>query len=434
MNPLLWLAEGMAARGHEPAFLITPHYSRLVQRRGFSWVPVGTEEEFVRFARDPRLWHNAQGTKMVVQGMLETLPVYREGFATAGSDFDVVVLSTMAMGAASVAESIGLPRVTLHLQPALFRSVYDCPVFMEQLAWLPRSPRWVKRGFFSLVDAVLWEAARKTLNAFRKGLDLPPLGDFYAEAFHGAEGVAALFPDWFAAPQPDWPPKVRQFGFPISIGPPRPLPENLEAFLGSGEPPVAWTHGSANFDIQHFQSRALCGLSGAQIALLAHQPGSSRRTTPCRHLSHRARALRRPFSTLPRGSPSWRDWNHHQMHHGGCATTHHSPLSRPARQRQPGCQTRHRKSALVSKNRPGRSQRDLERTHRIEKGSVALQGISGAHARHRYFVRSLRMDGGNREEIRQRRSRAGEESGARVSALDVGAQLTFPPARRCSRI
>ena len=257
VNPLLWLAEGMAARGHEPTFLITPHYGRLVQRRGFSWVPVGTEEEFVRFARDPRLWHNAQGTKMVVQGMLETLPVYREGFATAGSDFDVVVLSTMAMGAASVAESIGLPRVTLHLQPALFRSVYDCPVFMEQLAWLPRSPRWVKRGFFSLVDVVLWEAARKTLNAFRKGLDLPPLGDFYAEAFHGAEGVAALFPDWFAAPQPDWPPKVRQFGFPISIGPPRPLPENLEAFLGSGEPPIAWTHGSANFDIQHFQSRAL---------------------------------------------------------------------------------------------------------------------------------------------------------------------------------
>ena len=153
VNPLLWLAEGMAARGHEPTFLITPHYGRLVQRRGFSWVPVGTEEEFVRFARDPRLWHNAQGTKMVVQGMLETLPVYREGFATAGSDFDVVVLSTMAMGAASVAESIGLPRVTLHLQPALFRSVYDCPVFMEQLAWLPRSPRWVKRGFFSLVDA-----------------------------------------------------------------------------------------------------------------------------------------------------------------------------------------------------------------------------------------------------------------------------------------
>jgi hypothetical protein len=51
--------------------------------------------------------------------------------------------------------------VNLHMQPALFRSVYDCPLFMERLAWLSRSPRWVKRVFFGLVDVVLWEAARK---------------------------------------------------------------------------------------------------------------------------------------------------------------------------------------------------------------------------------------------------------------------------------
>jgi rhamnosyltransferase subunit B len=55
VNPLLWLAEGMAARGHEPTFLITPHYGRLVQQHGFSWAPIGTEEDFVRFARDPRV-------------------------------------------------------------------------------------------------------------------------------------------------------------------------------------------------------------------------------------------------------------------------------------------------------------------------------------------------------------------------------------------
>ena len=256
VNPLLWLAEGMGARGHEPAFLITPHYGRLVQKRGFPWVPIGTEEDFVRFARDPRMWHRMQGTKTVVQGMLKTLPAYREGFAKTGRDFDLVVLSSMALGAGSVAEAMGLPRCTLHLQPVLFRSIHDCPVFMEELSWLARSPRWVKRFFFGLVDVLFWETARKSLNSFRSGMNLPPLRNFYAEAFHGAEGIAALFPGWFAHPQPDWPPQVRQFGFPLSFVP-RPLPESLEAFLDAGDPPVAWTHGSANFDIQHFQSRAL---------------------------------------------------------------------------------------------------------------------------------------------------------------------------------
>jgi rhamnosyltransferase subunit B len=67
---------------------------------------------------------------------------------------------------------------------------------------------------------------------------------------------SALFPSWFAAPQPDWPRGVRQFGFPIASNS-RPLSDCLENFLASGEPPVVWTHGSANFDIEDFQSWAL---------------------------------------------------------------------------------------------------------------------------------------------------------------------------------
>ena len=65
-----------------------------------------------------------------------------------------------------------------------------------------------------------------------------------------------MFPSWFAAPQPDWPRGVRQFGFPIASNS-RPLSDCLENFLASGEPPVVWTHGSANLDIEDFQSCAL---------------------------------------------------------------------------------------------------------------------------------------------------------------------------------
>ncbi|HEY5707354.1 MAG TPA: glycosyltransferase [Terrimicrobiaceae bacterium] len=309
VNPLLWLAEGMAARGHEPRFLITPHYGRLVQQRGFPWTPIGTEEDFLRFARDPRLWSRTEGTKIVVQGMLETLPAYREGFAKAGCHFDLVVLSSMAFGAASVAEAIGLPRCTLHMQPVLFRSVFDFPIFMEGLSWLTRSPRWMKRVFFRLGDILFFERARRSLNGFRRELNLPPLRNFYAEGFHGTEGVAGLFPEWFAPPQPDWPPKVRLFGFPVTICS-RPLPESLEKFLSAGDPPVVWTHGSANFDIQHFQSRALAVSKelGSRCLLISLDPVEGPLPAGTLHIAHA-----RFEDVFPRCRAV--------VHHGGIGTT-----------------------------------------------------------------------------------------------------------------
>jgi rhamnosyltransferase subunit B len=256
VNPLAWLADGMAARGHEPIFVITPHYAPLIEERGYPWIPVGTKEDFDRFARDPRVWSRLQGTQMVIKGMTKTLPAYRQTLEKVGDDLDLVVLSTLALGAASVAEAANIPRITLHMQPALFRSTSECPVFMEELAWLRRAPNWTKRLFFALVDMLFWNTARRQLNTFRREIGLPRLRNFYDDALHGAEGVAALFPAWFAAAQPDWPPGVRQFGFPVAHTS-RPLSDSLEDFLTSGEPPVLWTHGSANFDLQHFQSWAL---------------------------------------------------------------------------------------------------------------------------------------------------------------------------------
>ena len=256
VNPLVWLANGMAARGHEPTFVITPHYGPLIERRGYPWIPVGTKEDFVRLARDPRVWSRMHGPRLVIAGMVKTLSAYRQAMEKMTHDFDLVVLSSLGLGAASLAEAANVPRITLHMQPALFRSVYDCPVFMEELAWLRRAPSWAKRLFFALVDVLFWDTARRQLNTFRRGIGLASLGKFYDEALHGAEGVAALFPSWFAAPQPDWPRNVRQFGFPIARHS-RPLSDSLENFLASGEPPIVWTHGSANFDIEHFQARAL---------------------------------------------------------------------------------------------------------------------------------------------------------------------------------
>jgi rhamnosyltransferase subunit B len=309
VNPLFWLAEGLAARGHEPVFLLSPHYARHADSRGFAWFPVGTEEDFVRFARNPQLWHATNGPRFVIRGMLESLPAYEEAFARTGTGFDLVVTSSFALAAGSLAEAAGLPRLTLHFQPVCLRSEFDCPLFLPELAWLNRTPRWFKRLFFFGVDAAFWSLIKLPLNEFRRRHGLVPLRKFYDEAVNGAAGIGALFPDWFAAPQPDWPGHLRQFGFPLSPAR-RPLPEALENFLAAGEPPVLWTHGSANFFVADFQNRALAVSEelGLRCLLVSLEPPPGPLPPGAFHCAHV-----RFEDVFPRCRAA--------VHHGGIGTT-----------------------------------------------------------------------------------------------------------------
>jgi len=309
LNPLLWLAEGLQERGHQVTFLLSPHYARLAESRGFAWVPVGTEESFLEFARDPRLWQAHKGPHFVVRGMFNSLPHFEEAFAQSGGAFDLVITSSFCLGVATIAEARGIPRLTVHLQPTCFLSEYECPVFLDELEWLSRAPRWVKRLFFTLLDKSFWLPMRGRLNAFRRKYHLPRLKDVYRQGLLGSPG-AALFPEWFAPPQPDWPSDVRLFGFPLVPAEPKPLSPELESYLAAGPPPVVWTHGSANFDIDHFQQRALEASKalGMRCLLVSLHPPPESLPPGAFHTSHA-----RFEDLFPRCRAI--------VHHGGIGTT-----------------------------------------------------------------------------------------------------------------
>ncbi len=256
VNPLIWIAEGMAARGHDVVFIITPHYQRLIDKKGFTAVPIGTEEQFLAFARNPKAWDPQNGPRTVIKGMVDTIPEAVAAFDRAGDHFDLAILSTLGVAIGSLAEAKGIPRIMVHMQPICVRSIHDFPLCMTGLVFLQRTPLWFKRTFFWLVDRLVWAVAERPINHLRRHLGLPPWRNFYEEGLHGGIGGIAMFPDWFAPRQPDWPAGVRTFNFPVNPEPRR-LPPELDAFLSKGMPPIIWTHGSANFDIDHFQRCAL---------------------------------------------------------------------------------------------------------------------------------------------------------------------------------
>ncbi len=258
VNPLVWFARGLRDRGHEPVFLITPHYRERVEE--FEWHPIGTEEDFFRMAGDPNLWKPFRGTFRVADAMFESLDVYRKAFAKLDGRFDLVVTTSFSFAAASLAEAAKIPHLMLHLQPVCMRSAGDPPLMGAGLEMFLRLPRPALHAMFAGADVVLNRILLPRINAFRAELGLPAWRHFYREALMSGDAVGLLFPDWFAPPQPGWPTKCVQFGFPIEPGPPPALPEALRAWIKNGPAPVVWTHGSANLHTEEF-FRVACGTS-----------------------------------------------------------------------------------------------------------------------------------------------------------------------------
>ena len=256
VNPLLWLASLLADRGHHPVFLLNPHHGHLADKRGFEWHPIGTEEDFLRLANDPALWKPGLGTWLVVRAMHESLQSYKNAFDALNENFDLVVTSSLGLAASTLAESRGIPRLMLHLQPMCLRSHEDMPVLGDGGGWFRHAPAILHDAAFFCLDELFKRILLPPLNRFRVTLGLPQIGNFYRDALMRAEGLALLVPDWFIPPRPDWPTGLRQFDFPLTDTAPRPLPQSLSAWLNAGEPPVLWTHGSANVHLAKAQKLA----------------------------------------------------------------------------------------------------------------------------------------------------------------------------------
>jgi rhamnosyltransferase subunit B len=121
------------------------------------------------------------------------------------------------------------------------------------------------------------------LNAWRRELNLPPISRV-TRWWNSPSGVLCLFPEWFATPQADWPGPLIQTDFPLwNDQSEEVLAPEVEQFLVSGSPPIAFTPGSANVHGRGFFETAL---------------------QACQALNRRAIFLTRHWEQLPSSLPN----------------------------------------------------------------------------------------------------------------------------------
>ncbi|ASG23273.1 glycosyltransferase [Nitrospirillum viridazoti] len=270
--PFIALGAELRRRGHEPHLFAIAVFEPLARQAGLPFTALGSAEFYDGLLRHPDLNHPSRSLRVMAQAMEHT-------GATAWATLDAAVVpgqtlvvgSTLAFATRSLAERHGLPAVTVHLAPAVLRTLHTLPRHGGPVPGA-RAPRWLKRLFWRLVDDFLVAPTLgAVLNRHRRAVGLAPVHRPMGDWLNQADLVIGLFPDWYAPRQPDWPAGLVLTGFPLyDSAPGMDLPPELESFLAAGPPPVAFTSGTATARALDFftASAEACRLSGRRGVLL----------------------------------------------------------------------------------------------------------------------------------------------------------------------
>lgn len=314
VHPFLWIGRLLQERGHTVTLIGAHAFTDVARRANVPFVPVGEPGFYERVTQDPNLWHPWHGMRLTLGFAGRIAEAYYRTICTVQEQAraDVTLVGTaLAFGARIARERLRVPLATIHLQPTMLLSLHDTPVVRAHMEWLPRAPRWLKRVLFSLPNPLDQHAGRLVREACaRAGVTAPR--SLAWEWMHSPDAVVCLFPRWFAAPQPDWPARCHQAGFPLyDLSDVHALSPELDRFLTEGPAPVVFTAGTA---MAHGRNFFAAGLEACRrLGLRAVLATAHRDQLPSQIPDTALAVSYAPFSRLlPRAAAL--------VHHGGVGT------------------------------------------------------------------------------------------------------------------
>jgi UDP:flavonoid glycosyltransferase YjiC (YdhE family) len=283
--------------------LANPAFAELAIRRGLGFEPFGTAADLAAVADDPRNWDGREGFAAYARGAIfpAVRPVH-DLVTRLTRPGGIVVANNYAYGASFAAAALGLPIAHVFIQPAMFRGAQGEPVASSdpRADWFPKA---IRAG-----EDYIRQVLMTRLNAMRPDLDLRDLG----ARREAPEQWIALFPEWFAPRDVDWPANVVFSGFPLFDDQDTYATDPvLERFLAGGPPPVAVFVGSNVPHAHRFFAAALaaCAAHGRRAIIVNQHPEQLPPTLPDGVL----RVDYVPFGRLlPRSAAA--------IHHGGIGT------------------------------------------------------------------------------------------------------------------
>jgi rhamnosyltransferase subunit B len=312
--PLIAIGAELKRRGHEVIVASAEPFGQAARRAGLDFESLATEAEYREAIGQADLWRPIRGARRLLGFVERSIrPVHDFVVRRLLKGETMAIASSLAIGARVAHDALRAPLITVHLSPLMMQSRHEAPRLpgVPALAWLPSRLKWdLQMGVDEyFVDPVV----TPQLNAFRAELGLRPVKRL-RHWWNAPRRALLMWPEWFAAPQDDWPPQARLVGFPRAdlFGRLDDRPDDaLEAFLAAGDKPVAVTFGTAMRDGGDLYGAALgaCGRLGRRCLVLSPTPVEIPETM-------RGRAVVVPYAPFGAVLPRCAAF----VHHGGVGT------------------------------------------------------------------------------------------------------------------
>jgi vancomycin aglycone glucosyltransferase len=239
IQPVLALALGLQAAGHQVRLSGPPDFSAWVAGYGIEYRPVGSSIQELIATRGPELMRNPLTVLHEMRQLMQD-NLTRQFSATLplAEGCDLVLGASLQLSAFSAAEYWQIPYRYLVFCPSLLPSRAHMPLFSPWPVLHPliHQPVWHLLG-------LAWQASLgRVLNRERHTCGLPPVADVVTR-FLTPQPLLAAYRELAPAPPDCHVAQVPALHLPLSDSE---LPPAVEAFLEAGPPPVYFGFGSMN--------------------------------------------------------------------------------------------------------------------------------------------------------------------------------------------
>jgi len=313
--PFVPLARALAAAGLAVEFHGPAVHAHAVHGAGVAFVGLGTAAEYQAALGNADLWDARKGFGVVWRATEAAMSAFLQHLLQLPVGGPVIVLAhPLAVPVCAIAQALrsDLQVVACYLAPSNLKTQHH-PLVLGPLSVPRRWPDVLRRALWWLTETFLLDPPTLPgLNGLRRRHGLLPVRHFVQHIMAAPRLTVTLFPPWFAATQSDWPTPLVSAGF--LRGGSRdavPWPEDIEAFLSRGTPPLVVTLGTGQRFAAPVFAQAIDAAQrlGRRVLLLC-----ARDQLPAALPAHAAWAPWLPLAdVLPRAAAL--------VHHGGIGTT-----------------------------------------------------------------------------------------------------------------